>query len=168
MTVCSRSIGAITAVALVALGVAGPARAGEPSPRAVALAARILDDVGLKSTVDAVVPYMLGELERNVVASHPEMKDAMHETMTAITPEFVKSEAGVLDDVAHVLAAGMSEPELEQTLAFFESSAGKKYVNEQGPVLQQLNVSGQAWRQQLSSTLLPRVREEMKKRGFEF
>jgi hypothetical protein len=158
--------GALTALALFSASAA--AQAVEPSPEALALAARVIDDVGLKATVDGAVPYMLGELERNIVMTHPEMQAALRETMLAITPEFVKSEAVVLADVAHVMASGMSEADLKQTVAFFESDAGKRYVSLQGPVLQQLNASGTAWRQKMSSSLLPRVREEMKKKGFEF
>jgi hypothetical protein len=160
--------GALAALALALFGASAPALAAEPSPDALALAARVLDDVGLKATVDGAVPYMLGELERNVVMTHPEMKAALHETMLAIAPDYVKSAAGVLADVAHVMASGMTEADLKQTVAFFESEAGKRYVSLQGPVLQQLNASGTAWRQQMSSVLLPRVREEMKKKGFEF
>ncbi len=154
--------------ALTWLGASVSAPAAEPSPEAIKLAARILEDVGLKATVDAVVPYALGELERSVNTTQPEMKGAMHETVLVLTPELIKSASGVLDDVAHVMAARMSEADMKQTIAFFESEAGKKYTATQGPLLQQLSASGNAWRAQLSSTLLPRVREEMKKKGFEF
>jgi hypothetical protein len=173
MTVFPRSINArmshaIMAAVVLAAVALPPAQAAEPSPASVALAAQVLDAVGLKATVDAVVPHMLGELERQIEATHPEMKAALHETVVALTPELVKSEAGVLNDAASVMAAGMSDAELKDTLAFFESPAGKKYVSSQVPILQQLNASGNAWRAQLSSTLLPRIRLEMKKKGFEF
>jgi hypothetical protein len=173
MTFSPRSInaaltGALGALAILTALAAAPALAADPPPASVALAARILDDVGLKATVDAVAPYMLGELERSVVTTHPEMKAAMHDVVVALTPELVKSESGVLNDVASVMAARMSESELKEAVAFFESPAGKKYVATQVPILQQLNASGSAWRQQLSTSLLPRVREEMKKKGFEF
>ncbi len=164
-----RAKSAIVALALFGAIAAPPAaRAADPSPAALATAAKILDEVGLKKTVDSVVPSMLAQLAHNVVTTHPEMKAAMTETVATVGAEFNKSEAVVLDDLAHVLAARMSEQELKDTAAFFDSPTGRKYLDSQVPVLEQLDASGEAWRQKLTTEILPRVREEMKKKGFEF
>ncbi len=152
------------ATALIMLGAL--AWAEEPSPAAIELASKILGDVGFKQSVDLILPSMLGELERNIVAVHPEMKEALHETLVAIEPEFAKSESGVLTDVAHVLASRLSEKELKETAAFFESAAGRTYVAAEPAMLEELKVSGTTWRQQLSNEMLTRVREEMTKKGF--
>ncbi len=43
---------------------------------------------------------MLGELEHNVAAMHPEMQDgAARDAARRIQPEFAKTEHGVLDDL---------------------------------------------------------------------
>ena len=114
------------AVALVALAMAAPARADEPSPDAIALAASILTDVGVNNSVAAIVPITLRELERNIAAIHPEMQTALAEASVAILPEFAKSDEKVLGDLAHVFAARMTEQELRDTKAFFESPVGQK------------------------------------------
>jgi hypothetical protein len=159
----------LLAGALVALTLAAaPALADEPTAAAVALATKLLTEIGLKQSVDIIVPSMMGELERNLSSMHPEMKTALHEVLVADMPDFVKTEAAVLDDIAHVLASRMSEQELKETAAFFESPAGQKYVAAQGPMLQELSVSGSAWRQKLSGDMLTRIREDLKKKGVEF
>jgi hypothetical protein len=159
---------AFIAVAFMALAMAAPARGDEPSSEAIALAASILNDVGLNNSVAAIVPLTLRELERNIAAIHPEMQSALTEASVAILPEFAKADEKVLGDLAHVFAVRMSEQELRDTKAFFESTVGKKYLEAQPLILQEFNVASNVWRRQLSSDLLSRLRAEMKKKGYDF
>ena len=159
---------AFLAVALIAVAMAGPARGDDPSPEALALAASVLSDIGLNNSVSSVVPLTLRELERNIAAIHPEMQSALTESSVAILPEFAKSDEKVLGDLAHVFATRMSEQELRDTKAFFESPVGKKYIKLQPVILQEFSVATSVWRRQLSTDLLNRLREEMKKKGYEF
>ena len=96
------------------------------------------------------------------------MGKTLHETLVSLLPEFNQGEEGVFTDTARVLASRMSEAELQQTLAFFDSDAGKKYTQSQAPVLEMLASSGGVWREKLTKVMLDRTREEMKKKGFQF
>lgn len=147
---------------------AAPARAAEPTPAAVATATAILSEVGLKGSIQGVCLQMMGELERNLLQGHPELQAPLHETLVALAPEFLKGGEGVLNDVASVFASRMTEQELKDTKAFFDSPTGKKYLDAQDPIMRQLNASGAAWRAQLSSQMLTRTREELKKKGYSF
>jgi uncharacterized protein len=159
----------IAASAVLALTLlAAPARAQEPSPAAIALALNVLTDIGLKSSVESIVPSMLGEINRNISQMHPEMKAALKEVITAAEPDFIKTDTGVLNDIATVLASRMTEQELKETAAFFESPTGKKYIAAQVPMLQEFSVSGDAWRQKLAGEMLSRIRDDLKKKGFSF
>jgi len=144
------------------------ARADEPSPTALSLAATVIVDIGLKASVDSFVPELLAEMERNITGLHPEMQSSLHETLVGLQPELAKTEGPVLADVAHVLASRMTEAELRDTQAFFEGPVGKKYLATQPALLQELGISTTLWRRQASANLLARVREEMKKKGYEF
>ena len=154
--------------ALAALALTASARADEPSPAAIAVATTILRDVGMTASVQGVAFSMIGELERSIDQTHPEMKQPLRDTLMALAPEFVKGADGVIDDAARVFASRMSEEELRQTQAFFASPVGVKYLEAQSPILQQVGASTAAWRAQLQSTMLTRVREEMKKKGYSF
>jgi hypothetical protein len=62
----------------------------------------------------------------------------------------------------------MNEQELKDTAAFFASASGKKYVEAQPIAFNEIIVLMQAWRQKLSTDILTRAREEMKKKGVDF
>ena len=67
-----------------------------------------------------------------------------------------------------LLAAQMSEQDITQVAAFFNSPAGKKYVQATPIFLQNLGDVTGAWREKLSTDILERARAEMKKKGVEF
>ena len=80
----------------------------------------------------------------------------------------MKTDATIIDDVVHVLAAQMTLQEMRDTDTFFEGPLGKKYLAVQPIILQELSISAQVWRQRQMTALMARVREEMKKKGYDF
>jgi hypothetical protein len=150
------------------IGLSAPVRADEPSPAAIESANKLIADLGLIQSLDVVVPTLFGEFEKNVVATRPELKDPLHQVLVSLVPEFVKGEPAVLADVAHVMASKLTDSELKEVLAFYESPAGKKFVAAEPAFVNELQVAGSAWRQKLADDLLPRVREELKKKGVDF
>ena len=158
--------GLLAAAALVA-GL-GAARADDATPAQVELAKKVLISVGLKGSMDQIVPAMLGQLQSQLLQIHPEMGKQLHETLVALQPEFNEGEDAVFTDTARAMASRMTEAELKQTLDYFDSPAGKKYTDSQAPVLEMLASSGGLWREKLTKVMLDRTREEMKKKGFDF
>ncbi len=144
------------------------ARAADPSPAAVADARTIIMTSGIVKSFDAVVPQMLGVLERNALATRPEIKDKLHATLLKLEPEFMKSEDQVISAAALSLAKRMTDDDLKATAAFFQSPAGKKYVEAQPAALTDIVAAMQGWQQKLSTDMMTRVREELKKQGIEF
>lgn len=155
------------ALMTAALGI-GAARADDPTPAQVDLAKKILISVGLKASMDQIVPAMLGQLQAQVSKIHPEQVKPLHETLVALLPEFQTGEENVFNDTSRALASRLNEAELKQTLEYFDSPAGKKYTDAQAPVLEMLASSGGLWREKLTKIMLDRTREEMKKKGFDF
>ncbi|MBV8474750.1 MAG: DUF2059 domain-containing protein [Hyphomicrobiales bacterium] len=165
-SILKASCGALVLLALAGAG----ARADDAPPSAASLgyANKIFVDIGMKPTLDQVVPGLLGELEHNTLATRPELKDPLHQTLLAIEPDFVKTEDALLADSAKVLASRMSEEELKETVAFFEGPIGKKFLEVQPAVLGEVGQMARAWRDKLSTDILTRAREEMKKKGYSF
>ena len=145
-----------------------PARADDPTPAAVAQARAIILTSGIVKSFDAVVPQMLGILERNTLATRPDIKDKLHATLLQLEPEFVKTEDQIINAAAVSLAKRMTEEDLKATAAFFQSPAGKKYVEAQPAALTDIVAAMQGWQQKLSTDMTTRVREELKKQGVEF
>jgi hypothetical protein len=164
----SPKIGFLSA-ALSALVLFSPSgRADEPSAAAVQSANKLIADLGLIQSLEVVVPTLFGEFEKNVVATRPELKDPLHQVLVSLVPEFAKGEPGVLNQVARVMASKLSDAEIKEVLAFYESPTGKKFVAAEPAFIDELQVAGTAWRQKLADDLLPRVREELKKKGVDF
>jgi len=147
---------------------AAPAAPGVPTQAAVSAADKILGDIGVKQSIALVVPGMMAELEANVTRTRPEIKDSLRATLRAIQPEFDQTAREAYDEAATLLASQMSEKELTDVAAFFESPSGKKYVAVTPVFLQKLTDVTTPWRDKLSTDIVVRARQEMKKKGVDF
>jgi len=139
-----------------------------PSANALALAGRLMAEIGLRGSMDVVVPNMLTELQAHVLQTHPEAEGAIHDVIFALAPEFGKTEQGAIDAVATSLATHMSEQALAASVAFFDGPNGKEYIKAQPFMLQDMNAALRAWREQISVSMVTRAREELKKKGIDF
>ena len=139
-----------------------------PSPAAIAAADKILSTIGLKQSIAIVVPGMMQELETNVTRTRPEIKDSLRVTLKAIQPEFDQTARQTYIQAESLLASQMSEQDITQVAAFFDSPAGKKYVEVTPVFLQNLSDVTGNWREKLSTDILERARAEMKKKGVDF
>ena len=141
--------------------------AADPTPAALQAAQSIVASSGMTTSFDQVVPQMLYELERTTTATRPDIKDSMHATLLELAPEFAKTESEVVQSAALSLASHMNEQELKDTAALFQSASGKKYVEIQPVLYRDVIAIAQNWRQKLSTQMLIRAREEMRKKGVE-
>ncbi len=80
----------------------------------------------------------------------------------------MKTEDQVINAAAVSLAKRMTEDDLKATAAFFQSPPGKKYVEAQPAALNDIVAAMQGWQQKLSTDMMTRVRDELKKQGVEF
>jgi uncharacterized protein len=147
---------------------AAPAAPSPPSAAAVAAADTILADLGVKQSMAIIVPRMMTELEQNVTTTRPELKDSLRQTLRAIQPEFDKSAQQAFSEAATMLASQMSEKEIQDVAAFYESPLGKKWALIEPASLQRVYEITEQYGQKWSTDILVRAREEMKKKGAEF
>jgi uncharacterized protein len=139
-----------------------------PSPAAIAAADTILNTIGLKQQIAIVVPGMMQELETNVTRTRPEIKDSLRVTLKAIQPEFDQTAKETYIQAEGLLASEMSDQDIIAVAAFFNSPAGKKYIQVTPVFIQNLGDITGAWRDKLSTDILERARAEMKKKGVDF
>src|SRR5271166_5090414 len=139
-----------------------------PSQAAVTAAGDILGAIGIKERIALVVPAMMTELEQNVTKTRPEIRDSLRQTLQAIKPEFDKTAEQTYNTAATLLAQQMSEKEIVDVAAFFESPAGKKYLVVEPAFRQKFSGVAVPWQDKLSTDILVRAREEMRKKGIEF
>lgn len=139
-----------------------------PSVASIAAADTILGTIGLKQSIAIVVPGMMQELETNVTRTRPEIRDSLRATLKTIQPEFDQTARETYVQAESILASQMSEQEITQVAAFFDSPAGKKYIAVTPVFVQNLSDVTGAWREKLSTDILERARAEMKKKGVDF
>jgi uncharacterized protein len=147
---------------------AAPAAPPPPSPAAITAADTILGEIGVKESIALIVPGMMTQLERNVTSTRPEIRDSLRQTLHAIQPEFDKGAERMYTEGAELLASLMSEKELQDVAVFFGSPAGKKYLGTEPVFLQKFAALVGPWRDQMSTDMMTRAREEMKKKGITF
>lgn len=165
----------ITAAPALAQTAAPPATAtvpdvGQPEPPASQLAAA--HDLVVASGMARSFNPMVGQLSEQIVPmltrTRPELKQNLTVVIQELGPEFEKKGQGMTDIAARIYARAMTEQELKDAAAFFNSPVGKKYVIVQPGMLDQLVVAMQSWTQELSTFMMSRVHEEMKKKGQDF
>lgn len=139
-----------------------------PSAAAVAAADKLLIVMGVKETIAKTVPAMLSELERNILTTRPEIKDSLEATLLTIKPEFDKSAQQTYAKVEALLALAMSEKDLVDVAAFFTSPLGQKYLALEPIFFAKLQEVVGPWRGQLSTDIVAKAREDMKKKGVDF
>jgi hypothetical protein len=145
-----------------------PATPPPPSAAAMTAADQLLIAMGVKETIANTVPKMMTEFERNVTATRPEIRDSLRATLGAIKPEFDKTAQITYAKAEALLALSMSEKELEEVATFFNSPTGKKYLAIEPLFFQKLQDVVSPWTQELSTDIVTKAREEMKKKGVDF
>ncbi len=88
--------------------------------------------------------------------------------MLEIKPGFDNSAKLTYEKAEALLALAMSEKELQDVAMFFTSPTGKKFLAIQPIFLQRLQDVLEPWRQGLSTDIVAKAREEMKKKGVDF
>lgn len=144
---------------------AAPAAApAGPSASHLALAREVVLSSGIARSFDSVIPAFAEQIRQQTV-TRPELQKDLNEVLTSLEPEMELQKQRMVTTTARIYAEKMSEPELKEIAAFFRSPAGKRYVETQPVVLDQMVQAMQNWTQEVSEYVMVRVRAEMGKRG---
>jgi hypothetical protein len=136
------------------------------SDSAFALAKELVQLAGIDRGFQGFVPELLREMNGNITRTRPELIQDMNAVMKdVVAPEFMKRTSEMTDQAARYVANNMSEDELKQTVAFLKSPAGKKYIEMQPVVMNQVVGALESWNRQLAVEMMDRLRVEMKKKG---
>jgi uncharacterized protein len=120
---------------------------------------------GLSRGFDGMVPQIADQIRGSISRSRPELIRDMEESLKPIIAELSKQTDQMIVQASRLFAARMTEAELKDTGAFFKTASGQKYVNTQGPMLNELFAEMQVFSQTLGNIMMDRLREEMRKKG---
>ena len=142
-----------------------PAAAPQLSAAHLAVAREVVELSGISRSFSPLVGQFMDQIFATATRTRPELINDMKAVMAQLRPEFEKQTAEIIDITARVFAGKLSEVELKDTAAFFRSASGKKYVETQPVVLDDVVGAMQSWSEKLSTDMMTRVRVEMKKKG---
>ncbi|MGH6851720.1 MAG: DUF2059 domain-containing protein [Methylocella sp.] len=147
-------------------GQTGPAPA-TPSPSHLAAARALVVACGMSRSFSIIIPQFMDQIGSSLTQTRPELRHDLNDVLTGLKPEFDKQVDEMIDIAAQIYVKQLSEQNLKAAVAFFESPAGKKYVETQPAFLSEVVTAMQGWQGKISTDMMTRVREEMKKKGHE-
>ncbi len=168
MLIFLRHLGTAAVVALAlasSSALAQQAAAPVPTEVQLVLARQIVTGSGMGRTFDGIVPQLVNQIGQSISRTRPELLPDLKLVLAAIETEFTPQTAKMVDIAANVFATKLSDAEMKDVAAFFNSASGKKYVASQPVVLDEIVVGMDAWRTALGGQMSQRVRDEMKKKG---
>lgn len=120
---------------------------------------------GITRSFDAIVPQFAEQVKQTFGTTRPELNADLEQVLTAIRPEMEDRKTEMVTLAANTFAQRLTEAELTDIAAFFKSPAGRRYVEMQPLILDEMFAEMQGWTQRLSEFIVTRVRAEMKKKG---
>jgi hypothetical protein len=171
MTYARARCAAAALIALSAIAFAQPAAAqgaapaAAPTPAAMLIAKQIVD---LKDVKDVFQPIVRGVVQKTrdmfMQTNFMWGKD-LNEIAANLQKEYDPRVNELVDASARIYAMHFSEAELKQLLAFYQSPIGQKALVEEPKVLDESMINAGTWATNLSTNVIDRFRDEMKKRG---
>ena len=143
-----------------------PAPAPEPDISAshLALAREVMLSSGIARSFDSIIPTMADQIRKNAV-TRPDLAKDLDEVLKGLDPEMELQKQRLINIAARIYAKRLNEAELKDIVTFFRSPAGKRYVETQPQILDDMVGAMQDWTQEVSEYIMVRTRAEMGKRG---
>ncbi|BAQ44199.1 MULTISPECIES: DUF2059 domain-containing protein [Methylobacterium] len=139
-------------------------QAGTITPTHLALAKEVMLSSGIARSFDSILPAF-GEQIKQAAVTRPELSKDLGEVLEKLQPELELQKQRIIEIASRIYANKLTEAELRDIATFFRSPAGKRYVETQPQVLDDMVQAMQTWTQEVSEYMMVRVRAEMGKRG---
>lgn len=130
----------------------------------LALAREVMLNSGIARSFDSILPAFADQIRKQAV-TRPEIAKDLDAVLAGLQPEMELQKQRMVDIAARTYAAKFSEAELKDIATFFRSTSGKRYVEAQPQLLDEMVQEMQDWTQDVSEYVMVRVRAEMGKRG---
>jgi uncharacterized protein len=156
-------------LALAVIGIAKPvmaqAPAQSPSPTAILIAKQIVEIKGVRKLFAPLVRGVVEKTKDQFMQTNFMWAKDLNEVAAQLEQEYAPRESELVDASARIYASHFTEAELKQILAFYQTPAGRKVVEEEPKALDESVAYAGTWGDKLSEEVIARMRDEMKKRG---
>jgi hypothetical protein len=151
------------ALALAALTT--PARAQQPSAKAIAMAKEIITLKGSATGYNTVVTALIERVKGMMLQTSPTLSKDLNDVAVKLRNDYAGSVATPLNEAAKLYASKFTEAELQSVLTFYKTPAGKKVIEQEPAIFQKSMEDLDAWSDRLGQEMIAKFRAEMKKKG---
>jgi hypothetical protein len=142
--------------------------ATQTDPVRLAAARDLLVATNTDAQFSTVIPLMFGQMKQMIPApADPKMKDELNKVFDEVQTQFIVRRAEVLDQIAVLYAQKFSAEEMKALADFYRTPIGQKFINAMPELTAEAIKMGNAWGQRIAMDAERKIREEMKKRGFD-
>lgn len=153
---------------LALLSFAAPALSADLTQAQIDLGKQLVVANGAAKTFDNIFASLLTQTQRSATQTRPELTKQVEESLNALRPEFEARKDEMVTIAGKIFATDLTEQEMKDSLAFFNTPTGKKYVTAQPTMLNKLVAVTQAWQKVVSTDMIERLRAELKKKNVDF
>lgn len=162
--------GAVMApLALVSAFSAGFVMAEAQKPAAseagLVAARELIVATGAARQFETVVPMMVKQLEPLLNQVAPGKDAEIREIMTLMTERFSARKGEMLEIIAGIYAAKLTEPEIRDLTRFFSQGAGAMFVAKQPEIVAESMTAGQKWGETIGVEIEREIKQELARRG---
>lgn len=153
--------GALLSLALFAVPVLAQQA---PTPEHIKAAREVVVSSGLSQSIESIYGEFVAGI-RQTYATRPELKKDMEEVLTALKAESDLRRDEMVDSSARIFASKMTEADLKEVAAFFNSPVGQRYNSYRAQALGEVYALLEPWSMATSNRLFDLFNAEMRKRG---
>lgn len=148
----------------LAMALSSGAASAQVTDSHLAAARLVITDSGMARSFDALLPEVQNAMRRQLLTK-PALSKDLDEVFEVLEPEMQLQRRAMVNTAARILAERLTEEELVTIAAFFATPAGKRYVETQPIVLDDMMLAMRSWQQDVAEYIQVRVRAEMQQRG---
>ena len=134
-------------------------------PITLAVSKQLVSVTGATALFSPLIAGVVEQSKLLFLQQNPMLQKDLNEIAAKMRTDLEPRFAEITDEVARQYASHFSEQELKDILAFYESPAGKKLLQEQPKVVNNSMQYAQNWANKLSTEVTAKMRDELKKRG---
>jgi hypothetical protein len=149
-----------------------PAAPTPPAPPAIepdrlAAARDLLQATNTDAQFSTVIPMMFGQLKQSIPPSGPKMQEELDKVFAEIQTQFIERRNEVLDQIANLYAAKFTADEMKALADFYRSPIGQKFIAAVPELTAEAMKMGNIWGRRIAMDAERKVRDEMRRRGFD-
>jgi uncharacterized protein len=163
------TLATVLALVLIAIAKPGfaqmPGQRPAPSPGSILIAKQILEIKGVSVMFQPLVRGVIEKAKNQFMQTNFMWAKDLNEVAAKMEKDYAVKVNELVDQSARIYASHFTEPELRELLTFYQSPLGRKVIVEEPKALDESMSNAGELGEKLSDEVIPRMREEMKKRG---